>query len=31
MSSPIPSNISQNDVNVLDKQWQEMLQRYEEQ
>jgi len=30
MSSPAPSNISQNDAEVLKKQWQEMQQRYEE-
>jgi len=31
MSSPAPSDISQNDAEVLEKQWQEMQQRYEEQ
>ena len=30
MSSPTPSNISQNDTKILEKQWQEMQQRYEE-
>ena len=30
MSSPTLSNISQNDVKILEKQWQEMQQRYEE-
>jgi len=30
MSSPAPSNISQNDTEVLKKQWQEMQQRHEE-
>jgi len=29
MSSPALSNISQNDTNVLEKQWQEMQQRHE--
>jgi len=31
MSSPAPSDISQNDAEVLEKQWQEMQQRHEEQ
>ena len=31
MSSPAPSNISQNDAKILKKQWQEMQQRHEEQ
>jgi len=31
MSSLIPSNISQNDAEVLEKQWQEMQWRHEEQ
>jgi len=30
MSSPAPSNISQNDAEALEKQWQEMQQRHEE-
>jgi len=30
MSSPTPSDISQNDAKVLEKQWQEMQQRYKE-
>jgi len=30
MSSPAPSNISQNDAEVLEKQWQEMQWRHEE-
>jgi len=30
MSSPAPSNISQNDAEVLEKQWQEMQRRHEE-
>ena len=30
MSSPAPSNISQNDAETLEKQWQEMQQRHEE-
>ena len=30
MSSPVPSNISQNDAEVLEKQWQEKQQRHEE-
>jgi len=30
MSFPAPSNISQNDTEVLKKQWQEMQQRHEE-
>ena len=30
MSSPTPSNISQNDAEILEKQWQEMQQRHEE-
>jgi len=30
MSSPAPSDISQNDAKVLEKQWQEMQQRHEE-
>ena len=30
MSSPTTSNISQNDTKILEKQWQEMQQRYEE-
>jgi len=30
MSSPAPSNISQNDAKVLEKQWQEMQQRHKE-
>jgi len=30
MSSPTPSNISQNDANMLEKQWQEMQWRDEE-
>jgi len=30
MSSPAPSDISQNDAEVLEKQWQEMQQRHEE-
>ena len=30
MSSPAPSNISQNDTEALEKQWQEMQQRHEE-
>jgi len=31
MSSPVPSDISQNNAKVLEKQWQEMQQRHEEQ
>jgi len=31
MSSPTSSNISQNDAEVLEKQWQEMQWRHEEQ
>ena len=31
MSSPAPSDISQNDAEVLKKQWQEMQWRHEEQ
>jgi len=30
MSSPAPSDISQNNAKVLEKQWQEMQQRHEE-
>jgi len=30
MSSPTPSNISQNDAKALEKQWQEMQQKHEE-
>jgi len=30
MSSPAPSNISQNDAEILKKQWQEMQQRHKE-
>jgi len=30
MSSPTPSDISQNDAEILEKQWQEMQQRHEE-
>ena len=30
MSSPAPSNISQNDTKILEKQWQEMQQRHKE-
>jgi len=30
MSFPAPSDISQNDAEVLEKQWQEMQQRHEE-
>ena len=30
MSSPTPSDISQNDAEVLEKQWQEMQQRHKE-
>ena len=30
MSSPAPSDISQNDAEILKKQWQEMQQRHEE-
>jgi len=30
MSSPAPSDISQNDAKALEKQWQEMQQRHEE-
>jgi len=30
MSSPAPSDISQNDTKVLEKQWQEMQRRHEE-
>jgi len=30
MFSPVPSNISQNDAEVLEKQWQEMQWRHEE-
>jgi len=30
MSSPTLSNISQNDTKILEKQWQEMQQRHEE-
>ena len=29
MSFPAPSNISQNDAEILEKQWQEMQQRHE--
>ena len=29
MSSPVPSDISQNDAKVLEKQWKEMQQRHE--
>ena len=29
MSSPAPSNISQNDTEILEKQWQEMQWRHE--
>jgi len=29
MSSPTPSNISQNDTEILEKQWQEMQRRHE--
>ena len=31
MSSPAHSNILQNNAEILEKQWQEMQQRYEEQ
>jgi len=31
MSSPVPSDISQNDAEILEKQQQEMQQRHEEQ
>jgi len=31
MSSPVPSDISQNNAKVLEKQWQEMQQKHEEQ
>jgi len=30
MSSPAPSDISQNDAKILEKQWQEIQQRHEE-
>ena len=30
MSSSAPSNISQNDAKILEKQWQEMQQRHKE-
>jgi len=30
MSSPAPSDISQNDTEILEKQWQEMQRRHEE-
>ena len=30
MSSPAPSDISQNDTEALEKQWQEMQRRHEE-
>jgi len=30
MSSPVLSDISQNDTKILEKQWQEMQWRYEE-
>jgi len=30
MSSPAPSDISQNDAKALEKQWQEMQRRHEE-
>jgi len=30
MSSSAPSNISQNDAEILEKQWQEMQRRHEE-
>ena len=30
MSSPAPSDISQNDAEALEKQWQEIQQRHEE-
>jgi len=30
MSSPAPSDISQNDAEILKKQWQEMQRRHEE-
>ena len=30
MSSPIPSDISQNDTKILEKQWQEMQWRHKE-
>ena len=30
MSSPAPSNISQNNTKILEKQWQEIQQRHEE-
>ena len=30
MSSPAPSDISQNDTEALEKQWQERLRRHEE-
>jgi len=30
MSSPAPSDISQNDAKILEKQWQKMQQRHEE-
>jgi len=30
MSSPAPSNISQNDAKALEKQWQEMQRRHKE-
>ena len=30
MSSPTPSNISQNYTEILEKQWQEIQQRHEE-
>jgi len=31
MSSPAPSDISQNNAEILEKQWQEMQQTHEEQ
>jgi len=30
MSFPAPSDISQNNTEILEKQWQEMQQRYKE-
>jgi len=30
MSFPVPSNISQNNAEILEKQWQEIQQRYKE-
>jgi len=30
MSSPAPSDISQNDAEILEKQWQEIQRRHEE-